>query len=173
MKSKKNIKNFLLVFIGIILVGCAPSAENIKMVPYVDYSTYTSSGRTIKITQVKDRGEETLGISRIDNESFQEALHMTLRRSKLFKGVYTNKVADYELHTEIVSQKVEPGISAYAALYVHYSLVRTSTRKIIWSENIFSQNNAFGSNQGKDILESVARDNLAQLIRKLRKILGR
>lgn len=173
MKSKIDVKRILLVFISLILVGCAPSAENIKMVPYVDYSTFTSSGRTIQIVQVKDRGEETLGVSKIDKESFQEALYMTLRRSKIFKGVYTNKVADYELHTEIVSQKIEPGISAYAALYVHYTLVRSHTRKIIWSDNIFSQNNAFGANQGKDVLESVGRDNLAQLVKKLNTILRR
>lgn len=173
MKSKIDVKRILLVFISLILVGCAPSAENIKMVPYVDYSTFTSSGRTIQIVQVKNRGEETLGVSKIDKESFQEALYMTLRRSKIFKGVYTNKVADYELHTEIVSQKIEPGISAYAALYVHYTLVRSHTRKIIWSDNIFSQNNAFGANQGKDVLESVGRDNLAQLVKKLNTILRR
>lgn len=173
MISKKNVKSFFLVFVSLILVGCAPSAENIKMVPYVDYSTFTSSNSTINIKPVKDRGEETLGMSKIEKESFQEALYMTLKKSKLFKGVYTNKVADYELHTEIISQKVDPGMTAYAALYVHYSLVRTHTKKIIWSKNIFSQNDAFGANQGKDVLESVGRDNLAKLVKKLNFILSK
>lgn len=173
MKTKKNVKSFLILSIAMILVGCAPTVEKIKMVPYIDYSTFTSSGRTIKVTEVKGGGEETLGYSKIDNESFKEALLETLKRSNLFKGIYTNKTSDYELHTEIISQKVEPGISAYAALYVHYTLVRTHTRQIIWSENIFSQNNAFGANQGKDVLESVARDNLAQLVRNLSVILAR
>ncbi len=173
MISKINVKNFFLVFFSFILIGCTPSAENIKMVPYVDYSTFTSSNSTINIKSVKDRGEETLGMSKIEKESFEQALYMTLRRSKLFKGVYTNNIADYELHTEIISQKVDPGMTAYAALYVHYSLVRTDTRKIIWSKNIFSQNDAFGANQGKDVLESVARDNLAKLVKNLNSILSR
>lgn len=173
MKTKENLKSFFLVIIVMLLVGCAPSAEKIKMVPYIDYSTFTSSGRTIQITEVKGGGEETQGLSRIDNKSFKEALIDTLKRSNLFKGIYINQTGDYLLHTEIISQKVEPGISAYAALYVHYSLVKIKTKQVIWSENIFSQNNAFGANQGKDVLESVARDNLAQLIRKLRKILAR
>ena len=173
MQTKENLKRFLLVFIAIIFVGCAPTAEKIKMVPYIDYSIFTSSGKTIQITEVKGGGEETQGLSRIDNKSFQEALLDTLRKSNLFREVYTNQTAYYKLNTEIVSQKVEPGISAYAALYVHYSLVKIPTKQVIWSENIFSQNNAFGANQGKDVLESVARDNLAQLIRKLGYILSR
>jgi hypothetical protein len=167
----KFTKNYLFIFISLILVGCAPSTENIKMVPHVDYSIFTSSTRTVTIRGVTGGGEETLGMAKIKNESFQEALLETLKRSHLFKGVYLNKAADDELHTEIVSQKVQPGLSAYAALFVHYTLISTKTNKIIWSENIFSQNNAFGANQGKDVLESVARDNLAQLLKRLSSVL--
>lgn len=163
----KPIQSYYLIFISFILVGCAPSAENIKMVPHVNYSTFASSGRTLTIRGVTGGGEETPGMAKIKNESFQEALVETLKRSHLFKGIYLNKPADYKLHTEIVSQKVEPGLTAYAALFVHYTLIRTKTNEIIWSENIFSQNNAFGANQGKDVLESVARDNLAQLLKRL------
>jgi len=172
MKTKENLKSFLLLFIAVILVGCAPAPEKIKMIPYIDYSTFTSSGRTIKITEVKGGGE-TRDVSRIDNKTFKNALIDTLKKSNLFKEISTDQTGDYELNTEIISQKLEPGLTAYAALFVHYRLVKIKTKQVIWTENIFSQNDAFGANQGKDVLEGVARDNLAQLIRKLRDILTR
>lgn len=172
MKTKENLKISLLLFIAVVLVSCATAPEKNKMIPYIDYSTFASSSRTIKITEVKG-GEETWDVSRLDDKSFKEALIDTLKKSGLFKEIFTDQTSDYELDTEIVSQKLQPGLTAYAALFVHYRLVETKTNQVVWTENIFSQNDAFGANQGKDVLEGAARDNLAQLIRKLAEILTR
>lgn len=180
MKTTESLKRFLLLFVAVILVSCATAPEKYKMIPYIDYSTFASSGRTLKITEVKG-GEETTGweVSKIDNKSFKEALIDTLRKSGLFKEIFTDQTGDYELDTEIVSQKLQLGLTAYAALFVHYRLIETKTHKVIWTENIFSQNDGFGgfggvgTNQGKDILEGAARGNLAQLMRKMAEILTR
>jgi len=172
MKIKENIKSCLLSFVAVVLISCATAPEKNKMIPYIDYSTFTSSGRTVRITEVKGGEKTDWDVSKIDNKSFKEALIDTVKKSGLFKEVLTVRTGDYKLDTEIVSQKLQPGITAYAALFVHYSLVETKTNQVIWSENIFSQNDAFGENQGKDVLEGAARDNLARLIKKLAKILN-
>ena len=52
-------------------------------------------------------------------------------------------------------------------------MVETKTYQAIWTEKIFSQNDAFDANQGKDIIEETARDNLTQLIKKFDEILTR
>ncbi len=171
MKTRKNLKSFPLLFVAVMLVSCATAPEKNKMVPYIDYSTFASSGRTLKITEVKGGEETGWDVPKIDNKSFKEALIDTLKKTGLFKEIFTGQPGDYELDAEIVSQKVQPGLTAYAALFVHYRLVETKTNQAIWNENIFSQNDAFGANQGKDVIEGAARDNLTQLIRKLSEIL--
>jgi hypothetical protein len=173
MKTKENLRNFLILFVALILVSCATAPEEKKMIPYIDFSTFSSSGRTIKIIEVKGGGETGWDVPKIDNTSFKEALVGTLKKSGLFKQILTDHTGDYQLDTEIVSQKIQPGLTAYAALFVHYRLIETKTNQVVWTENIFSQNDAFGENQGKDVLEGAARDNLAQLIRKLADILSR
>jgi hypothetical protein len=170
MKKRENLKSFLLLFVVVMLVSCATAPEKNKMIPYVDYSTFASSGHTLKITEIKGGEETGWDVPKIDNKSFKEALIDTLKKTSLFKEIFTEQTGDYELDAEIVSQKVQPGLTAYAALFVHYRLVETKTNQTIWTENIFSQNDAFGANQGKDAIEGSARDNLAQLIRKLSEI---
>ena len=173
MRTKENLKSSLLLFVAVILVSCATAPEKNKMIPYIDYSTFTSSSRTLTITEVKGGEETGWDVSKIDNKSFKEAIIDTLKKSGLFKEIFTDQTGDYEVDTEIVSQKLQPGLTAYAALFVHYRLVETKTNQVIWTENIFSQNDAFGANRGKDVLEGAARDNLAQLTRKLAEILAR
>lgn len=169
-KIRKNLKSFLILFVAVMLVSCATAPKKNKMIPYVDYSTFASSGRTLKITEVKGGEETGWDIPKIDNKDFKEALMDTLKKAGLFKEIFIDHAGDYELYTEIVSQKVVPGLTAYAAIVVHYRMVETKTNQAIWTENIFSQNDAFGANQGKDAIEGAARDNLAQLIRKLAEI---
>lgn len=171
MKIGENLKMFLFLLVAVMLVSCATAPEKNKMVPYIDYSVFASSSCTLKITEIK--GGEATGwdVPKIDNETFKDALINTLRKSGLFTEIFTDHHGDYELDAEIVSQKVQPGLEAYAALFVHYRLVETKTNQTIWKENIFSQNDAFGANQGKDVVEGVARNNLTQLVRKLSEIL--
>ncbi len=172
MTTRGVLVRFLLLLATMILMSCATAAEKDKMVPYIDYSAFTACGHTLKISEIKG-GEETTGeIPKIGNKSFQDALVDTLRKSGLFTAIYTDQTGDYELRTEIVSQKVEPGMTAFAALFVNYRLIETGTNHAVWTENIFSQNDAFGANHGKDVLEGVARDNLAQMVRKLASILN-
>lgn len=171
MKTKGFLKGLVLLGIAGIFASCAAVPEKSKMIPVIDYSTFGSTDRTLKIADIN--GGETTGwtVPKIDNESFKQALIRTLNDSRIFKAVFTGQQGDYELDTEIISQKLEPGIEAYAALFIHYRLVETKTNQVIWTENIFSQNDGFGAHQGKDVLEGAARDNLTQLVRKIAEIL--
>jgi hypothetical protein len=49
-------------------------------------------------------------------------------------------------------------------------MVDTKSNQDILTENNFSQINTFGENLGKDAIEAAARDNVAQLIRKLNEL---
>jgi hypothetical protein len=170
MVTQKNFTSFIFFFFAAMLVSCATAPEKSKMVPYIDYSTFVSSSRTLTIKEVKGGEETGWDTPRIDNKDFKEALIAALKKSGLFKEIFTENAGDYELYATIISQKVVPGISAYTALLVHYRMVDTKTNQDILTENIFSQINAFGENLGKDAIEAAARDNLAQLIRKLNEL---
>ena len=172
MKADSSFRKFLLLFAALTLVSCATAPEESRMIPYIDFSTFSSSDRTLKIGEVKGGEETGWDVSKIDNKSFKEALIGTLNKSGIFKVIFTEKTGDYELNAEIVSQKLQPGLTAYAALFVHYSLIESKTNQVVWTENMFSQNDAFGANQGRDVLEGAARNNLAQLVKKLADILS-
>lgn len=167
-----NLKSSLPMLVALMLVSCATAPEKSRMIPYIDYSMFASSGRTLRITGVKGGEETGWDTPKIGNEAFREALLDTLEESTLFKEIFMDHAGDYELSAEIVAQKVVPGLTAYAALLVRYGFVESRTNQTVWQENIFSQNDAFGENQGKAVLEGVARDNLSQLIRKLAEILA-
>lgn len=173
MKTKGFLKGLVWFCMAGFFVSCAAAPEKSRMIPVVDYSTFGSTDRTLKVAEIK--GGETTGwtVPKIDNTSLKQALIRTLNDSRIFKAIFTGQQGDYELDAEIISQKLEPGIEAYAALFIHYTLVETKTNQVIWTESIFSQNDGFGANQGKDVLEGAARDNLTQLVRKMAEILPR
>ena len=116
MKTRENLESFALLFVAVMLVSCATAPEKDKMIPYVDYSTFAPSGCALRITEVEGGEETGWNIPKIDNKAFKEALMDALRKSGLFKEIFTDHAGDYELYTEVVSQKVVPGLTAYAAL---------------------------------------------------------
>ena len=111
------------------------------MIPSVDYSAFTSTDKTIKIQEVYG-GELTgpMGTSKIESKRFQEALVTTLRKSCIFKEVFLDRSGDYELKTQIVSQKITSWLaSTSVTLFVHYRLFETKTNKELWRESILSK----------------------------------
>jgi hypothetical protein len=176
MKKKQEIINALiLLFFVVILANCTVKAPDPQyMIPDIDYSTLTSTGKILKIVEVKG-GIKTdpLGKPTIGNEEFQEALISTLKKSELFKDVFTVGNSDYELSTEIVAQKWHPGFSITSSLFVKYSLIETKSNKEIWKENIYSQYLAEfkeaseGGRRATKANEGAVRENLKLLLRKL------
>lgn len=167
MRHLKSLQWVLMISCCLFLLSCAPPPETSRMVPHLDYASYKNTGYSLKISPVGGADEKPNSISRIDNERLFEALTETLTRSNLFTNLNKSDSYDYELRTQIISQKLKPGMTAYAALYVSYALVDSKNDHIVWQETIFTQNDAFGANQGKDALEGVARINLEQLVEKL------
>ena len=167
MRHLKSLQRALMISCCLLLLSCAPPPESSRMVPHLDYASYKNTGYSLKIAPVGGGDETTNSISRIDNDHLFGALTETLTRSNLFTNLNQSNSYDYELRTQIISQKLKPGMTAYAALYVSYALVDVKKDHIVWQEKIFTQNDAFGANQGKDALEGVARVNLEQLVEKL------
>lgn len=176
MKKKQEIINALiLLFFVVILANCTVKAPDPQyMIPDIDYSTFASTGKTLKIVEVKG-GIKTdpMGKPTIENEGFQKALISTLRKSGLFKEVLTDGKSDYELSTEIVAQKHHPGFSITSSLFVKYSLIETKSNQEIWKENIYSQYEAdfeeaaLGQDRATKANEGAVRENLNKLLIKL------
>ncbi len=174
MKPKRNSRYFILVLTVIVMNGCATAPKVAKMIPNVDYSAFTSTDKTIKIQEVYG-GELTdpMGTSKIESKSFQEALLTTLRKSGIFKEVFIDRSGDYELKTQIVSQKITSWLaSTSVTLFVHYRLFETKTNKELWRESILSKydtdiSKKDASDQGAGENEGAVRDNLTQLLKKL------
>lgn len=152
---------------GLIVSSCVQQAAPVNLVPYIDYSTFTSYGKSIKVVHVKT-GEVNMPFEnlKITGEVFQKAISETLEEANLFEVVLGGKIADYECHSIIISQKVIPGITANAILFVSYRLIDVKTKGVVWSETILSQYDTYGGDL-TNAIETAARDNLSKFITKL------
>jgi hypothetical protein len=142
------------------------------MVPALDYSMLTATDKTLSVVEPRLEGEEKSpkGLQ-IDSSAFQGALVHCLNKSGMFSQVFTQPNADYELRTEIVSQKVIRGLTANAILFVHYALVDTETKELVWKENVVSQYNGYGGDVA-NIVEGSVRVNLTQFLKNLSEALS-
>jgi hypothetical protein len=180
MKPKRNSRYLILVLIVIIMNGCATPPKVAKMIPNVDYSAFTSTDKTIRIQEVYG-GElaDPMGTFKIESNSFQEALVTTLRESSIFKDVFLDRGCDYELKTQIVSQKITSWLgSTRVTLFVHYGLFETKTNKELWRESILSRYDTdisikVASDRGAGEIEGAVRDNLTQLLNKLADLMNK
>jgi len=176
MRKKQLVNNILTLSLFMLFMSsCTVKApESQYMTPEIDYSKFTTTGKTIKIGEVKGGIKPTsMGRPSIGNEGFQEALITTLRKSGLFKEVFTDGNSDYELLTEIVAQKWHPGFSITSTLFVKYRLVEAKSNREIWKENIYSQYEAeseeawLGQDRATKANEGAVRENLKLLLEKL------
>lgn len=169
MKPAKILEYFILAFVVTIMNSCTTALQVGEMIPYVDYSAFTSTDKTIKVQEVYG-GELTnpRGMSKIESKSFQDALVTTLKKSGIFKEVFIDRSGDYELKTQIVSQKMESWLAATnVTLFVHYRLFETKRNKEVWSESLLSQYDTDNLNKKPHPNEGAVRDNLTQLLKKL------
>jgi len=180
MKKNKTLKSvILLLIVAVTITGCASPASVKGMVPSFDHTSFISTNKTLMIAEVKG-GEKTnpMLYSRIENEGFQEALTTTLKRSGIFKDVFTDKKGDCKIYAEIVSQELQPGLTITSTLFINYKLVEAKSSRELWKENILSQYDAkfeeapYGALRAQKANEGAVRDNLTQLIKKLSSILS-
>jgi hypothetical protein len=170
MERKSNILLILLNFsLLLTFISCATvTKESPKtMVPYLDYSTFTFSGKTIKISTVKLGQIETPRESlMITGEDFQEALKETFVKARIFKVISEEQSANYECQTNIVSQKIIPGLTTNAILFINYKIIDESTKEAVFNESFLSHIKISGID-ASNAFKSAARDNLSKFIMKL------
>jgi len=157
-----------LAWIVVMLAGgCATANPPVKMTPYLDYSTFSATGKTIRVAKVSVGEVQTPAEGlEITGESFRNSLSETLGKTGIFRVLPEGENADYECRAEIVSQKVFPGLTANAILFVHYRVVDNRTKIIVFKSSVHSQNDSYGGDL-TNALESAARDNLAKIVHQL------
>jgi len=156
-----------LAGILILTAGCATTNPPVKMTPYLDYSTFSATGKTIRVAEVRVGEIQTPAESlKITGESYRNALRETLVKTGIFRVLTEGENADYECQAEIVSQKVIPGLTANAILFVHYRIVDNRTKNVAFKSSVHSQNDTYGGDL-TNALESAARDNLTKIVHQL------
>jgi hypothetical protein len=137
------------------------------MVPYLDGSSFQPSNRTVFIAKIKD-------VPNIDIQNrflvrgsmLQKALEDSFAKYRILRLVHVNKDAEYEMHAEIVSQKIIRGVTLNSILFVSYRLVDADSNEIVWKDNILSQSDKYGGDPTVAV-EGTVRDNIAKLLKKL------
>lgn len=164
------MNRFALAFLAaslILTAGCRTTDPPVKMTPYLDYSRFSATGKSIRVAEVRVGEVQTPAESlQITGESYRNALRETLVKTGIFRVPGEGENTDYECQAEIVSQKVFPGLTANAILFVHYRIVDIRTKKIAFKSSVHSQNDSYGGDL-TNALESAARDNLTKFVQQL------
>ena len=166
------------IFVGIILsfvvagmTSCVGPPVATNMIPTLDPTAFRSTGKTVKVevseaeTTIRGPASDRL---RVTKAGFQEALFKTLDKSGMFGAIFTDGHGDYALRATLIAQQylLRP---VTALLFVHYELSEVHTPQVLWRENILSH---YQTREPIDNAEGAARENLAQLLRKLAGVLA-
>lgn len=174
---KRNL--FFLSFIVLLSYGCASGPSASSMVANIKTQTKVTANGALIITDVTG-GKDTnpMWVTTVDNVSFREALYKSLKYAGLFQNTLLNGNSDYRLETEIISQEVKSGINMSATILIRYELYKQGDDEAMWAENIFSQHEAFfeetfyGVKRAQLAVEGAVKENIKQLILKLRAYIG-
>lgn len=174
MKKNKTLKSVILVLIvAVVITCCAAPASVTLMIPSFDHTSFVSTNMTLMIAEVKG-GKKTdpMVLSTIENEGFKEALTNTLKKSSIFKDVFTDKKGDYKLYTEIIAQELKTGFTMTTTLFVNYKLIEDKSNRELWKENILSRYDEtyYGMTRAQKANEGAVRNNLSQLVKRLSNI---
>lgn len=159
----------LFVFMWATVLNGALAAGR-GMVPYLDYSVFRPTDKTLSITDVGTATEEDEGY---DRGAFDKAMIETLKKSGLFRHISKDGTGDYELQYELKTAQVGDSSALVGPffgnldtviLFVRYVLVEAQTKRIIWKQNVLSQktNKSGKIDSAKD---AAARKNLTELIK--------
>lgn len=172
----------ICVFAAALLLGACetPWHEAAGMVPSVDVGTLTPIGKSIQVADVKPGEVRTAPLlwgkkSDIRPDQIEEALAETIRKSNLLNVAPRGSSADYQLHTQIVSQELRPGFTISQILFMRYELIESESGNRIWADSILSQYDATMEEAGqlgrlKAANEGAVKDNFTKLLKQFSKL---
>lgn len=168
----------IAVLAGVVLVsGCAATPYE-QLVPPVKADRPSHPAKSISVGPVttSDQPNWTGVLANVSKETFREALIETLRRSQLFETVTSAPDGGYRLSAEIISERMRGTFTNTITVFIRYELELNG--KLAWSENILSQGELspqdvlVGAERHRKLQTDAFRDNLAELVGKLRAAIG-
>ena len=132
-----------MIVFAVLLGGCGISVDNlIPSTPSVPSPRFT---KTLKVHPVTGAKESFFGgPAMVTDEEYTEGLVRTLKQSKLFQGVVTDKVGDYELITKILAHGQDKDLAnatlaAKHAMIVEYQIVDAQSKNKLWKKGFNSR----------------------------------
>ena len=165
--TMNTVKIIVETLILLMLLGCASAAKTQNM-------TYFGrvSGKYHPALKNEVGVAKTTGRSEISNEAFGNALKESLRRKKLFSNS-----GRYQLEVKILKVTQPPGrFNMTVTTHVKYTLVDSTTNKIVFKETIVATHTAFTTDALTSMKrlrlanEGSAKRNIAQLLNQLSKL---
>jgi len=173
----------------IVIAACCAPVQVENMAPQIEQTaTPKAATKTVRVVGTTDPGTGSLmamvGVignvgepapqSRITDSAFRIALQNALTQSGLFKSVFAQSKADYELDGSVFSQQITNGWHYSATIGVRYKLVETATGKEVWTDSSVSQCDGgigiMGVGAQSEANECAMRKNLSQLVDNLSKL---
>jgi len=149
-----------------------------QLAPDLNKSDYYASNKMLTVGEVKGTEQkDLLGIETISvgSDVVKDALINTMQSSGIFKDVSANSGGDYVLSAQIISQKLEGGMSNTLTLMIRYRLIDSISGKNIWAGNIFSEKSLSvtdvftGAERLKQLRQMTFHDNFSKLAIELNK----
>lgn len=120
------------------LEGCAAPAASRAMIPETAVNEKTHP-YSINVEVTGGRATEPTGTPQISNENFDEAISETLKKTRTFAKVQTEKSGNYELSVIIFDvQQPSSGSNASVTLQTGWTLTNRLTGDIVWQKALRS-----------------------------------
>jgi len=168
----RHTARLLLAIIALVSTGCSIKTEG--LIPDRPIEATRQIDRSVKVMMVEGGHASKFGREAyITNEQYRDALQQTLTDAHLFTRVVDSGVADWDLHSEIITITTEAGVSPTYAIVVQYWLVDPRTGEEIWRKGINTRhqvkwNEAFaGGTRIIKAVEGATKQNLTQLVQEL------
>ena len=168
----------IAVLAGVALMsGCAATSYE-QLVPSVktDRPNHTAKSISVGSVTTSDQPDWNRVLANVSKETFREALIETLRRSQLFETVTSAPNGAYRLSAEIIAERMRGTFTNTISVFIRYELELNG--RLTWSENILSQGELspqdvlLGAERHRKLQTDAFRDNLAELVEKLRAAIG-
>lgn len=119
---------------GILLVGCAASADPAHMIPS-DAIAMRSHTSTVDIGVTGGRNTNPMWTSQVSSEDFRKALEESLLRYGVFSRVIQNTSANYRLSVALLDLK-QPlvGFNMTVTAHVEWTLTDNQSRRVLWHQ---------------------------------------
>jgi hypothetical protein len=166
----------LMLTLSVLSFGCAsaPKVANMALPKYSNTGQFTNKTIHIKETTGGSKTSKITGISKVDDNVFDDVLRRTVKDVGLFSNILDTDSADYSLQAVITSQKQPAlGFNMTASLDVQYYLIdknggATVYEKLIQSSYTAEMADAFvATTRVRMANEGAVRENLTELVNDL------